>query len=40
LLQEHCRFTGDIAVIDVDGDATDNRTNSPGVKDEHPDWSL
>jgi len=31
---------GDIAVINVDGDATDNWTNSSGVKDEHPDWSL
>jgi TolB protein len=30
---------GDIAVIRVAGGATVNLTNTPGIQDEHPEWS-
>ena len=30
---------GDIAVITVAGGATTNLTNTPGIQDEHPEWS-
>lgn len=30
---------GDIAVIGVEGGATINLTNTPGISEEHPDWS-
>lgn len=30
---------GDIAVVDVRSGATTNLTNTPGVSEEHPDWS-
>jgi len=30
---------GDIAVVTVDGGATTNLTNTPGINEAHPEWS-
>jgi Tol biopolymer transport system component len=30
---------GDIAVINVNGGSTVNLTNTPGINEEHPNWS-